>query len=115
EGDARENLFAEVSSIFKSHTQAEWVETMRDADCCCEPALSISEAFEHAQTRAREMVRDVEQSNLRQLGFAYKMSEGSRSSLPHAPKLGEHTDDLLSEIGISGIERDQLRIAGVTR
>src|SRR5215470_3410220 len=56
EGGRREELFAEVRAIFKSKTQDEWVEFMRDADACCEPVLSLAEAFAHAQTRAREMV-----------------------------------------------------------
>src|SRR5215510_9077828 len=50
-GERRENLFSEVRAIFKSKSQSDWVESMRDADCCCEPVLSMVEAFEHAQTR----------------------------------------------------------------
>src|SRR5262249_5089861 len=45
EGGAREALFVEIKQIFKSHTQAEWIEMMRDADACCEPVLSLDEAF----------------------------------------------------------------------
>src|SRR5215211_3041148 len=56
EGERRESLFEEVRAIFKSRSQSEWVELVREADCCSEPVLSMAEAFEHAQTRAREMV-----------------------------------------------------------
>jgi crotonobetainyl-CoA:carnitine CoA-transferase CaiB-like acyl-CoA transferase len=56
-GEQRTSLFEEVRATFRSRTQTEWIELMVDADCCCEPVLSMSEAFEHAQTRAREMVR----------------------------------------------------------
>jgi crotonobetainyl-CoA:carnitine CoA-transferase CaiB-like acyl-CoA transferase len=86
---------------------------MRDADCCCEPVLSMHEAFEHAQTRAREMVRDVEHSTFRQLGFGYRMSETPPRDATSAPSLGQHTDELLANLGISDEERSRLRQAGV--
>lgn len=112
-GARRDNLFEEVRAIFESRTQAEWIELMLDADCCCEPVLSMSQAFEHAQTRAREMVREAEGSNIKQLGFAYKMSDTPAREATSAPKLGEHTDELLAALGISDDERARLRQAGV--
>ena len=70
---------------------------MRDADCCCEPVLSMTEAFDHAQARAREMVREVEAAKFKQLGFAYKMSDTPPRETSSSPSLGEHTDELLAE------------------
>jgi crotonobetainyl-CoA:carnitine CoA-transferase CaiB-like acyl-CoA transferase len=112
-GERRANLFEEVRAIFKSRTQVEWVELMRDADCCCEPVLSMSGAFEHEQTRAREMVREGEGSNIKQLGFAYKMSQTPPRYVTSAPGLGQHTDELLIALGYSDDERARLRQAGV--
>jgi len=111
--ERRAHLFEEVRAIFKSRTQAEWVDLMRDADCCCEPVLSMSKAFEHAQTRAREMVREAEGSNIKQLGFAYKMSDTPPREASRAPALGEHTAELLAAVGISKEERDRLSKAGI--
>lgn len=111
--ERRANLFEEVRAIFKSRTQSEWIELMRDADCCCEPVLSMSEAFEHAQTRAREMVREAEGSNIKQLGFAYKMSDTPPREASRAPALGEHTAELLAAAGISEEEIIRLGEAGV--
>ena len=99
--DRRANLFEEVRAIFKSRTRSEWIELMRDADCCCEPVLTLSEAFEHPQTRAREMVRDAGHSNIKQLGFAYKMSDTPPRETSRAPALGENTAELLDACGIS--------------
>jgi crotonobetainyl-CoA:carnitine CoA-transferase CaiB-like acyl-CoA transferase len=112
-GGRRASLFEEVRAIFKSRTQADWVELMLDADCCCEPVLSMSEAFEHAQTRAREMVREAEGSNIKQLGFAYKMSQTVPREASHAPALGQHTAELLAAAGISKEERNRLSEAGI--
>ena len=110
--ERRDNMFEAVREIFKSRTQAEWIELMVDADCCCEPVLSMSEAFEHAQTREREMVRRSS-SLTDQLGFSYKLSETPPREASRAPELGEHTAELLAALGISREDRDRLSEAGV--
>jgi crotonobetainyl-CoA:carnitine CoA-transferase CaiB-like acyl-CoA transferase len=118
QGQKREALFDEVRAIFRSRTQAEWTDLMRDADACCEPVLAIAEAFEHAQTLAREMVGEIEHpaaGRVGSLGFAYKLSDTpARVSRP-SPELGEHTSELLAEIGITGEERDRLLRSRVLR
>ncbi|HEY3136974.1 MAG TPA: CaiB/BaiF CoA-transferase family protein [Blastocatellia bacterium] len=113
EGEARQNLFDEVRVIFKSRTRNEWVELMNDADCCCEPVLSISEAFDHAQTCARELVREIDLN--RHLGFSYKLSDTPPRVAAPAPGLGEHTDEILAATGIGPCELEKLRAAGVTK
>jgi crotonobetainyl-CoA:carnitine CoA-transferase CaiB-like acyl-CoA transferase len=113
-GVERESLFDEVRAIFKSRTRDEWIEMMRDADCCCEPVLSMSEAFEHAQTRAREMIQEPVSAKSKALGFSYKMSDTPPHCVTQAPALGEHTDELLREIGFDDSQLSKLRYAGVT-
>jgi crotonobetainyl-CoA:carnitine CoA-transferase CaiB-like acyl-CoA transferase len=118
DGERRESLFEEVRGIFKSRTQDEWVAIVRDADCCCEPVLSMAEAFEHAQTLAREMVRELEHptaGNIKQLGFAYKMSDTPPRISQPSPALGEHTEELLAALDINQQERERLRESGVIR
>lgn len=112
-GEGRDNLFSEVTAIFKSRTRDEWVELMRDADCCCEPVLSMTEAFEHAQTRAREMIGEAASTKTKQLGFSYKMNDTPPRSVTHAPALGEHTEELLRELGFNDEHLTRLRDAGV--
>ena len=111
-GERRENLFEEVRKVFKSRSQADWIDLMLDADCCCEPVLSMSEAFGHAQTKAREMLRKSS-SITDQLGFSYKLSETPPREESPAPALGEHTAELLTALGITAEERGQLIKSGV--
>jgi alpha-methylacyl-CoA racemase len=111
-GERRENLFTELQAIFKSKSQSDWVEFVRDADCCCEPVLSMVEAFEHVQTRAREMIR--RSSGITdQLGFSYKLSETPPREASPAPDLGAHTEELLAAIGLTEDERKRLKAAKV--
>lgn len=118
DGEARAALFAEVTRIFKSHTREEWIERMRHADCCCEPVLSLGEAFEHEQAKARQMVLEVQSATIgivKQLGFAYKLSDTPPGIHSDSPELGENTGDLLAELGYSEDERKQLKAAGVVQ
>ncbi|HWO00893.1 MAG TPA: CoA transferase, partial [Blastocatellia bacterium] len=88
----------------------------RAADCCCEPVLSMTEAFSHAQTRARELIREAgrdSSSVTDQLGFSYKLSDTPPREARPAPALAESTVELLDEIGISSNERLRLQAAGV--
>jgi alpha-methylacyl-CoA racemase len=116
EGERRDDLFKEVASIFNSRSQADWTELMRDADCCCEPVLSLTEAFAHEQTRARELIREVGRNTSSvtdQLGFSYKLSETPPRETRPAPALGENTIALLDELRIGEDERVRLRDSGV--
>lgn len=118
EGEAKAALFDEVKTIFKSKTRAEWIEVMGDADCCCEPVLSLAEAFAHEQTRARNLVMESSSETdglIKQLGFSYQLSDTPPRVKALSPELGEHTQELLAQIGISREERERLINEGVIR
>ncbi|MEW6129121.1 MAG: CaiB/BaiF CoA-transferase family protein [Acidobacteriota bacterium] len=116
EGTDKRALFDEVRAIFKSKTRDEWIAVMRDADCCCEPVLSVGEAFTHEQTIARNLI--IERSSetdglINQLGFSYRLSDTPLQVNSLSPELGEHTQELLAQIGISQDARDELVNEGV--
>ena len=116
EGEAKAQLFDEVQMIFKSRSRDEWIEVMRIADCCCEPVLSLGEAFEHEQAKARQMVQEISTATdgvLKQLGFAYKLSDTPPRITTMSPELGQQTVELLSEIGFSEAEQAQLKAEGI--
>ena len=116
ESERRDDLFQQVRAIFESRSQSDWIALMRDADCCCEPVLSMTEAFSHEQTRARELIRETGRNTSSvtdQLGFSYKLSDTPPRETRPAPALGENTDELLAAIGISNDELIRLKEAGV--
>jgi crotonobetainyl-CoA:carnitine CoA-transferase CaiB-like acyl-CoA transferase len=113
-GERRASLFDQIRAIFRSKSQSDWVDLLQDADCCCEPVLSLAEAFEHAQTVARQMIRQSS-SITDQLGFSFRLSETPPQEKSPAPALGEHTEELLAEIQITEDERRRLRAAGVVK
>ena len=113
QGPQREDLFEQVSRIFEGRTQEHWIEAMKDSDCCCEPVLSMTEAFEHPQAQARSMVQDC--GGTKQLGPSFKLSDTPAAWNGGPPILGQHTDELLTEAGYSAEERQRLRESGVVR
>src|SRR2546426_398976 len=97
---------AQVVEIFAGRTRAEWEAFAAQHDCCLEPVLELDEALDSALVRAREMVVEISQPGaeqpVRQLGVPIKLSRtpGAHERLP-GPRLGEHTEQGLSEAGDS--------------
>lgn len=51
---------AAIAEVIAARTQAEWVEAFREVDACFTPVLTLTEALDSAQARARGLVRHVE-------------------------------------------------------
>jgi crotonobetainyl-CoA:carnitine CoA-transferase CaiB-like acyl-CoA transferase len=114
----RTDLTAEINSRTCQMSVAELVTKLNDAGCPCGPIYDIGEAFEDEQAQSLKMTRtanhpvlgniDLIRSPINFAGSAYETS----FSRP-APELGEHTDEILIEAGISEDEISALRQAKV--
>ena len=103
-GQEAETVRAEVAAIFESQTQAYWVEKLQNVDCCASPVLTIEEAVADPHLRERGMIVQTEQPGaplVTQLAFPLKFSEFEFSIDRTAPAPGEHTAELLKELGYS--------------
>jgi alpha-methylacyl-CoA racemase len=107
----------QVQDIFKARTRAQWVEFAQQHDCCLEPVLELPEALDSELVRARAMVVQLEQpgvaGGVRQLGVPIKLTRtpGAHDQRP-GPALGEHTEEVLREAGLSPEEIQRLLQAG---
>jgi len=116
---------AELSKVFLSKTRDEWVAFFAGKDICVSPVLTLSEALSHPQARARGMVVEVESpfgGRDRQPGRPLKFrgpGEGG-ADLPEEPprrppRLGEHDEEILAELGYRDEQIASLRRKGVIR
>jgi crotonobetainyl-CoA:carnitine CoA-transferase CaiB-like acyl-CoA transferase len=117
-GQERQVLFAELRDIFRSKSRQEWLKVFAHADACCEPVLTLEEAFADPQVQHRQMLTEVEHPDVgmtRQLAAPFKLSETPATVRTAAPRLGEHTDEILQELGYTETQIGQLRKSGVTK
>jgi len=85
-------------------------------DACVEPVLNLSEAVEHPQLKARELVSQVPRgdgSSQAQIGCPLKFSESLPAPRHIGVAVGAHTDEVLGELGFSVQQIEALRGAKV--
>lgn len=91
---------------FKAKSSEEWLKVLDGSGLAFGSVNTIQKAFEHPQTLAREMIHPIEwdavKSNLwKGIGPPVKFEKTKASIYSRAPLLGEHTTDVLKELGYS--------------
>jgi crotonobetainyl-CoA:carnitine CoA-transferase CaiB-like acyl-CoA transferase len=106
---------AEIEQVFLTRTRDEWAAFADEHDCCVEPVLEVEEALESELVRARDMVIEFEQPGagmVRGLGMPVKLSRTPGRVRRGGPALGEHTEEVLREAGLTDAEIGELLAAG---
>ncbi|MGW8465305.1 CaiB/BaiF CoA transferase family protein [Pseudomonas sp. CLCA07] len=101
---------------FEKHDFTDLCALFAELDACVEPVLSLSEAIEHPQLKARELVTEVPRgdgSTQAQMACPLKFSDGLPEPRHIGAALGQHTDQVLGELGFSAQRIEELRRAKV--
>jgi crotonobetainyl-CoA:carnitine CoA-transferase CaiB-like acyl-CoA transferase len=118
-GDRYQNreLLAElISERLQERTVDEWEHLLNQAGIPSGPIYRIDQAMAHPQVLHREMVVEVPHPTMgtvRLLGLPVKLSETPGAVRLAPPLLGQHTQEVLAEIGVTSDELRQLRMRGV--
>jgi crotonobetainyl-CoA:carnitine CoA-transferase CaiB-like acyl-CoA transferase len=111
----RAELQEELEQSFRLQGKEYWVATLLANGIPAGPILSYPEAFgsEHAQVRQMRMEIDHPvEGKVPNIGFAVKLSGTPQQVRRHPPLLGEHTEQVLAEAGITGEQMARLRAEG---
>jgi CoA:oxalate CoA-transferase len=112
----RTRINAIVGGRLASGTTSHWVDLLNKAGVPCGPVNSVAEVFEDPQIRAQDMIIDVDHPDhglVRLLGFPIKLSGTPCRIRRSAPGLGEHSDEILAELGFAASDRQAWRQSGV--
>lgn len=107
------DVVSDVELLFASRTKDEWISAMKQADACCEPVLSLDDAVSSELARARGMVSETPDGR-RFLASPLRLtgSPPVAEDAP-APDLGQHTRDVLGQLGLTEQDMESLARDGV--
>src|SRR5499426_3205618 len=111
EASVREQLQA----IFLQRTRDDWLAYLADKNVCIGPVNTAAEVFTDPQVQHRQMLlehRPPQGDIVRQAGIALKLSDTPGSVRHLGPRLGQHTDEVLSALGYGQDARERLRAQG---
>jgi formyl-CoA transferase len=111
------DIFDEIEGWLADKTKHEAIDILRHYDVPCAPVLSMKELAEDADLRRSGTVVEVEQrerGSFLTVGSPIKFSEFA-PAITGAPLLGEHTDDVLAELGYEADQIAALHHNGIVR
>ncbi len=101
---------SEVAAIIQTRTLDEWLEVSKTIDACIEPVRDFSETLNNPHARARGLIAEI--GGIKQIGSVFTFAETAPTS---APQQGQHTRQVLQEIGMNAAEIDELEKADVIK
>jgi alpha-methylacyl-CoA racemase len=111
-GERARQVVEKLAGIFAGKDRDTWVRELATADVCVEPVLDADEVLAQAQT-ARSLIEGrTAGTPFRTVGFPVRLSETPAGTRRDPPRLGQHTDEVLAEIGYGSQEIESLRGTG---
>lgn len=112
----RDEIKPIIEARTREKTTAEWLEILAQGDVWCGPVQGFDALVDDPQVRENEMIVEVDHpkaGRLKLVGVPAKFSKTPGSIRLAPPLVGEHTDEILGEIGYSSEQIEELRRAGV--
>lgn len=117
------SLIPELAALFAQRTRAEWLALLGPADVCLEPVYGVDEVLQDPQARERGLVVEADPLDAAgpvsapgppwRFGPPFQFVERGRGA--PAPKLGQHTQEVLRQAGLGDEEIQELAQAKIIR
>jgi crotonobetainyl-CoA:carnitine CoA-transferase CaiB-like acyl-CoA transferase len=115
ENGKRDEIFEFFTGKFRTRTRDEWTALLMDADTCFAPVLGVDEVEFDPQLIARRMILESDHpvaGRLKQIGSMHRLSDSRVEVRNWATGFGQHTDEILREIGYGDSHINELRQMG---
>ncbi len=115
-GVNRDVLNAAINERLAHQDRAYWIERFNKDGVACGHINDMSEVFDEPQVKHLGLVQDVESTRLgrqRHVGQPMTLGRTPSTLVRAAPRRGEHTEEVLGELGIGGNDLARLKTQGV--
>ncbi|MYM56372.1 CaiB/BaiF CoA transferase family protein [Thalassovita mangrovi] len=90
--------------VIATNTTAHWLERLEAQDLLCAPVRALGEALDDPQTAINQMLLEVDHpfhGTLQLVGSPVHLNRASVTLRHLPPKLGEHTEEVVAEFGLT--------------
>lgn len=105
----------DLAVIFRQKTRDEWVKILNEREIPCAPIYDVREVLADPHVRSRKMIFEMETEafgKLNQLATPIRVTHSPLTARSPPPRLGEHTIQILQEIGYSMSDAKRLKSEG---
>ncbi|MFZ2738262.1 MAG: CaiB/BaiF CoA-transferase family protein [Burkholderiaceae bacterium] len=112
----RDTLNAEINRRLAAQDRAYWIERLNAGGVACGLINNVREVFEEPQIQHLKMVKDVVSKHhgaQRMVGQPVQLERTPSTVVRAAPRRGEHTEEILGELGLSSDDLVRMKATGV--
>ena len=112
----RETLNAEINRRLAAHDRSHWIKQFNEGGVACGVINDMREVFEEPQVQHLGIVKDVVsrwRGPQRLVGQPVQLERTPSTIARAAPRRGEHSEEILTELGLSRDDLSRMKAAGV--